>query len=159
MYIKSILSSGIDKKSIIIVSIIILSVALGLFIAKNQDREYILKEQFKNELESLLPIKFPDNTIVMGYHMQHGIDTLVILKIKITYQDLTQFIKDSPFQYDELTQEKPYSVASDLFMWDSKRPVKYKSCSKTLPNVEGISILISYDSQEYAVIYLMWFNT
>lgn len=103
-------------------------------------------------------LTFPESTRALNAAYESGgPDDAVYLKVEMAKQDLEAFVKNSPFANANLrSDQSPIQNRQDLPWWNPNGAKTYKARQVILPSNGALHMLVDFDDELKAVVYLTW---
>ena len=108
-----------------------------------------------------MSVSLPERSEAIGFRHYHGLDDVILLKLRMPVEGTDELISTSPFKDMVLsTTEKPITMQHSKLEWWNVDSVKnYRSGEADLPDAKRLHILIDYDQPGFAIVYLEWWET
>ncbi|MGI8732285.1 MAG: hypothetical protein ACR2LM_03160 [Pyrinomonadaceae bacterium] len=103
-------------------------------------------------------LTFPESTRALNAAYESGgPDDAVFLKVEMDKQDVEAFVKHSPFANAYLrSDQSPIQNRQDLSWWNPDGAKTYKADQVILPSNGALYMLVDFDDEMKAVVYLTW---
>lgn len=110
------------------------------------------------QYEKLMHLTFPESTRALNSAYESGApDDAVYLKVEMEKRDVETFLKNSPFANAYLrSDQNPIPNRRDLPWWNPDGAKTYKGGNVILPSNGALHMLIDFDDEMKAVVYLTW---